>query len=304
MDPEVTGTADPETPNDPQPLAETAAPEPGATDPTPPAEPAKVESFINPADLPPELKPHWSSMHRAYTKAREEIKGDKATIDFMARYRSDPAFARQVVEEEARRMGLALATGSQPAATSNGTPAPATSAAEGVPPELVRTIEASLPPELKWMAPAQAAASWQATRALVAPLVQESQRAKQASRDAEFSRHAETLAASAPGWEEHEKTMTELLHFLQSPALEHPTFGSKLSILHGVVTKGAHARVAAAESMAAAARNRTTTGQSSRPVTPNIAEQVRQAPNNQSAIEIAARDAIERLKAQGVPIPA
>ncbi|HYE93731.1 MAG TPA: hypothetical protein VEA38_22050 [Terriglobales bacterium] len=306
MDPEVTGTAVEETPNDPQPSAETTAPETGATEQTPPAEAKPVESFINPADLPEELKPHWSRMHRAYTKAREEIKTREADIQFLDSYRRDPAVARQVLEAEARRLGLTLTTGSQPTSgQTNGTPAAATTAhAEGAPPELVKAIEDALPPELKWMAPAQAIASWKAAQTAVAPLAQKDQAKEHASRLAEYDRLAEELSATAPGWEEHEKTMNELLAYLRSPALSHPTFGSKLALLHGVVTKDARARVSAAESMAAAARNRTTTGQSGRSVTPNIADQVRQAPNTQAAIDIAAKAAIESLKAQGVPIPA
>jgi hypothetical protein len=98
--------------------------------------------------------------------------------------------------------------------------------------------------------------------------------------------------------------MNELLGFLRSPALTHPQFGSKLDLLHGIATGGARARVAAAESMAAAARNRTTTGQSGRSVTPNVAEQARSARTNQDAIDIAAKAAIESLRAQGVTLPA
>lgn len=298
---EVPGTAGEEIPNDPPP-AETTAPEPGTTE-TP--EPAKVESFINPADLPDELKPHWKSMHRAYTKAREEINASKADLEFLAQYRNNPEIARQVLQQEAARLGLTLSTGSQPAPQANGTPAPATSAyAEGVPPQLVKAIEDHLPPELKWMAPAQAAASWAATRMAVAPIVQKDQAREQGQREAEYDRLVTELTGLAPGWEEHESTMNEWLAFLRSSDLTHPTFGSKLAALHTLATGGARARVAAAESMASAARNRTTTGQSGRSVTPNIADQVRAARNNQSAIEIAAKAAIDELKAQGIAIPA
>jgi hypothetical protein len=302
MDPEVTGTATEVEPNDPQPSAETAVPEVGATAPTPATEPT-VESFINPADLPEELKPHWKSMHRAYTKAREEIKSRTEDIKFLDHYRSNPEVARQVLEAEARRLGLSLATGSQPASQTNGTPTATTSAnAEGVPPQLVKAIEDQLPPELKWMAPAQAAASWAATRLAVGPLVQKDQAKEKAAVVAEYDRLAEELSTTAPGWEEHETKMNELLAFLKSPALNHPSFGSKLALLHGVVTKDARARVAAAESMAAAVRNRASTGQSGRSVTPNITEQVLRAKRGDD-IQIAAQYAIDQLKAQGITLP-
>ena len=45
---------------------------------------SQEESFIDPATLPPELKAHWSKMHRAYTQALEGARGvqDKAsTVD-------------------------------------------------------------------------------------------------------------------------------------------------------------------------------------------------------------------------------
>jgi len=301
---EVPGTATEEIPNDPAPEPETTeTPEGGATE-TPPAEPAKVESFIDPSTLPPELKSHWSSMHRAYTKKLEGINARKGDLDFLDQYRSNPEVAKQVLQQEAARLGLTLATGTQPAASPNGSPAPpASPSGQGVPPELVKAIEDQLPAELKWMAPAQAAASWAATRMAVAPLVQESQQTKQATRQAEYDRLAGDLAATAPGWEEHEQTMHELLAYLKSPALTHPTFGSKLALLHGVVTKDARARVAAAESMGAAARNRTTTGQSGRSVTPNITEQVLKAKRGDD-IQIAADAAIAELKAKGVLLPA
>ena len=304
MDPEVTGTAtEVETNDQALETPETAAPEVGATE-TPEA-PAKVDSFINPSELPEELKPHWSRMHRAYTKGREEINAGKADLEFLSRFRSDPAFARQVVQQEAARLGLPLTAGSQPASQTNGTQAATTPAhAEGVPPELVREIEDALPPELKWMAPAQALASWRATQRAVAPLVQESQQTKHAARLSEYDRLAEELSASAPGWEEHEKPMNELLAFLRSPALTHPTFGNKLALLHGVVTKDARATVAAVTRMGDAVRNRTSTGHSGRSVTPNIAEQVRSAKNNDEAMRLASQHAIETLKAQGITLPA
>jgi hypothetical protein len=303
MDPEVTGTATEVIANDPPETVETAQPEVGATAPTPATEPT-VESFINPADLPEELKPHWKSMHRAYTKAREEIKSRTEDIKFLDQYRSNPEVARQVLEAEARRLGLSLATGSQPTnGQANGTETATTSAnAEGVPPQLVKAIEDQLPPELKWMAPAQAAASWAATRLAVGPLVQKDQAKEKAAVEAEYDRLAEELSTTAPGWEEHETKMNELLAFLKSPALHHPTFGSKLSLLHGVVTKDARARVAAAESMAAAVRNRASTGQSGRSVTPNITEQVLRAKRGDD-IQIAAQYAIDQLKAQGITLP-
>lgn len=303
MDPEVTGTADAIEPNDPQETAETTAPAPGATDPTPTDTPAKVESFINPADLPDELKPHWSRMHSAYTKAQNANRDGKADIDFMTRYRTDPAYARQVVEQEARRLGVTM--GSQPASQSNGTPPATTSTTEGVPAELVRAIEDQLPPELKWMAPAQAAASWHATKAMVAPILQKDQIRERTAYAEKVNTARAELDGVAPGWIDDNKTdIHELLTFLSDDTqLHHPKFGNKFAVIHNVLTGGARATANAAERMAAAARNRSTTGQSSRPVTANVSEQVAKARNNSEAIALASKAAIESLRAQGVALP-
>lgn len=302
MDPEVNGTATEVVPNDPLPQAETAAPESGTTEPTPQAEPAKVESFINPAELPDELKPHWSRMHSAYTKALNATREGKADVDFMSRYRSDPAYARQVVAQEAARLGVSL--GSQPTGQTNGTPPATTSTTEGVPAELVRAIEEQLPPELKWMAGAQAAASWHATKAMVAPLIQKDQIRERTAYAEKVNTARAEVDGIAPGWiEDNKNDINELLTFLSDDTqLHHQKFGNKFALVHNVLTGGARARVAAAESMAAAARNRTTTGQSSRSVIPNITEQVLKAKRGDD-IQIAAQYAMEQLKAQGITLP-
>lgn len=308
---DVPGTATEELPNDPAvdetPPDTTETPADGATESTP-AEPAKAESFIDPSTLPPELKSHWSSMHRAYTKKLEALNGRKGDLDFLDQYRSNPDVARQVLQQEAARLGYTLATGTQPAnGHTNGSPAAATSApAEGVPPDVLKAAQEMLPPELQWMAPYQAALAWRTARMATAPLVQESQQTKQAAYLEKVREARSAVDGIAPGWlEDNKADFSELLAYLSDDnRLDHPKFGNKFTLLHGVLTGGARARVQAAESMAAAVRNKSTTGQSGRSVTPNIADQVRNAPNNTAAIDIAAKAAIESLKAQGVPVPA
>ena len=56
--------------------------------PTPDA--SQDESFIDPASLPPELKPHWSRMHRAYTQALEGARGVQDKASTVDRFYSDP----------------------------------------------------------------------------------------------------------------------------------------------------------------------------------------------------------------------
>ena len=281
----------PPAPNDPEPEPEPApAPAPGAT-PTP-------ESFITPADLPAEIKPHWARMHRAYTKKLEEFRGaaDKAAL--IDRFWADPTFARQSIEQWAQQQGVTLTFG-------DGTTAarPTTTGTAGVPADFIAAVEAELPPELKWMARPLAASTWKAQGHLIAPFIKET-RAKEASgRTAEYDEMAEELTATAPGWEAREDEMAELLDFLRGPEMRSRRWGSKLQLLHGLVTGNASATREAVRRMGEAARSRTATGVPGRSTAPNIAERVRVAKTDHDAWKLAAEHAVEELRSHGVAVP-
>lgn len=297
MSDDVLGTAEGEPVADPgvetAPASDTATPPAGATDPTP----SDPESFVDPSTLPPELKAHWRRMHGAYTKRLEEIRARKADTDLVDRYRSDAEFARQFLASEAARLGLTLGGAPTPA------PAPTPAATPGgIAPELVAAVKANLPPELQWMAPAIAAASGAAATSATAPIVKRTQDTEAAARAREWDELADELTQSAPGWEAHEKDMTELLAFLQSPSMRDKRFGSKLSLLHRLVTGDAAATATAVRRIGEAARGRTVTGQSGRSTAPNVHEQVRNAPSNAAAWDIAAKAAIEEARAKGLAV--
>lgn len=277
---------------------DTAAAEAGATA----QQPTQPESFINPAELPEELKPHWRRMHGAYTKRLEGLNQRKADLELIDKFRSDPAFAQELLRYEAQRLGLSFApvTG-QP----NGTPSPAsqTAGTDEVPPRLVEAVKTRLAPELQWMAPSLAAAQWAAHLETTRPLMQRSQAQEQATRQREYEGWAEKLTESAPGWEQHEDEMTELLNFVKSPALHHKRFGSKLELLYRAVTGEATATQAAVERMRQAGRARVTTGQPGRTTTTNVTDRVRQATSHHDAMKVAAEEAERELRAQGLPVP-
>ena len=281
----------PPAPNDPDPEPEPAPVPPGATPPT--------ESFINPADLPPEIKPHWSRMHRAYTKKLEEFKGaaDKAAL--IDRFWSDPAFARSSIEQWAQQQGVALTFGDGATTTVR----PTTTGAAGVPADFIAAVEAELPPELKWMARPLAASTWKAQGHLIAPFIKETRAKEASSRTAAYDELAEELTATAPGWEAHEDEMAELLDFLRGTEMRSRRWGSKLQLLHGLVTGNASATRYAVRRMGDAARNRTVTGVPGRSTAPNIAERVRGAKTDQEAWKLAAEHAVEELKSHGVAVP-
>ena len=283
---ELPGTAGEELQGDP--IPETPAPSPGTT--------APVESFINPADLPPELKPHWSRMHSAYTKALDKTKGDRDAGDTVRRFWSDRQFAEDSIRQWAQQNGVQISFG----AASPAQPTPGTSQ---IPQELVAAIQTELPAELRWMAPALAASTWKAQATVLAPFLQQNQQDRLAARTATYEELASELTETAPGWEEHEDTMNELLDFLQGPNLRHRQFGSKLAVLHAIVTGNASATRDAVRRIGEAARNRTATGGPGRSTVTNIAERVRGARSNDEAWKIAAAHAVQTLKESGVSVP-
>lgn len=265
---------------------------------------AKVESFIDPATLPAELKPHWSSMHRAYTKRLEALRGREADLDFLDAYRKSPDVARQVLAQEAARLGLALTPlTADGATTTTQKPGASTAGATGdVPREFIEAMAARLPAELRWMAPAVAPAFWAANQAALAPIVQRTRDQEVSARTRELEELEAELTQMAPGWEAHEADMKALLKFLAGPELRDRRWGSKYALLHRLVTGDATATTEAIRRMGQAAQSRTTTGTPGRTTTSNLADQIRGAKNDREAWDIAARAAVDQLKAQGVTV--
>lgn len=276
--------------------ADTAAAATGATDQTKPA-----ESFIDPKDLPAELKPHWSRMHRAYTKALEKTRGagDKAAL--VDRFWSDPDFAKQSIESWAQQHGATLTFGDGSSHSARSA-APA-GGASGVPADFIAAVEAELPTELKWMARPLAASTWKAQGHLIAPFIRETRQKEASTRTAEYDTLAEELGEVAPGWEAHEDEMAELLDFLRGSEMRSRRWGSKLQLLHGLVTGNASATREAVRRIGDAARSRTATGVPGRSTAPNIAERVRGAKTDQEAWKLAAEHAVDELKSHGVAVP-
>lgn len=302
---DVTGTADVEVPVDQptdQPVADTTAATPGATDTTTAAKPAAPESFINPSELPEEIKPHWTRMHRAYTKALEKFNGRRADHDLLDNFRGNESFALDLLRAEAQRRGLQL-TPVNGQTTPPAAPAP-TRSADGPPARVVEAIRARLDPSLQWMAESLAAGQWEAAQESMRPIVEKDRAKETASREQEFGGLAAKLSESAPGWEAHEDDMNALLDWIKSPSMTHPQFGDKLTFLYNAVTGGSVAKRQAIQAMSDAARNASRTGQSARPIATNVTDRVMKASNHHDAVKIAAEEAIRELRAAGHVIPA
>ena len=282
-------------------VPETPTPEPTAAATPPASDDPFDRPFVNPAELPDELKPHWKSMHRAHNKKLDELRAHKSDLDMLNKFRSDPAYARELLQFEAARLGLQIASpGAQPTAQ----PDPqARQDGEAPTPQLVAAVKARLDPSLHWMAESLAAAGMEAAKLTTKPLVEKDRAKELAARDAEWGALSGKLTETAPGWEAHETDMNALLDWLRSPSLRHDQFGDKLTFLYNAVTGGAAAKAQAIRAMGDAARNATRTGQTSRATLPNTAQRVREAKTPREAMQVAVEAAEQELRASGHQIP-
>ena len=280
------------------PSTDTTPPAEGTSTETPPQKPAE-ESFIDPSTLPEELKPHWKRMHGAYTKRleglrsdRQALEDDKEKIDLVTRFRSDPAFAVEVIRQEAQRLGYSFLPASGNAAVAT----PSTGTGDTPPPQFVEAVKQNLSPELAWMAPSIAQASWAAVKVAVTPLVTENREEKRKVIEQQYDEMAGKLSETAPGWEQHEEEMSDLLDYLKSSSVVHPKFGAKLSLVDNLVTSNASATASAVRRMGEAGRSRTATGQSARSTVSSIEDTVRKAKTDDEAWDLAGKFAVESLK--------
>lgn len=260
-------------------------------DPDPQTQAAQPESFIDPGSLPEELKPHWQRMHATFQKRMNEFKASKEKVEAYDRFMDDPEYARATIMQYAPQLGVQLAQAAQ-----NGQAAP--NAGQGrssdVPPQILETVRNRLPAELQWMAEIQAATVWEATKALMTPYLQEQRKATQKQREAKYDELAGRLSEQAPGWESHEDDMDNLREFLQDKEqLEHPRWGNKLELLYNLATGNSLATRQAVNRMGAAARMKGSISTNSTRTSPNIVERVKNAKNDQEAMEIAAEAAMK-----------
>ena len=266
-----------------------AAPEPeGATKTT---DAPSDESFIDPSDLPEELKPHWKRMHRAFSQGMKSIKDTKEKAALVDRFNSEPEFARQAAMEVLQRQGFTV----QQAAAATGQAAGSTVTA---PRELVAAIQAQLSPELQWMAPSLANAQWASVQLTLGPYAKKQEDERQRSKEDAYEVSSEQLSERYPGWEEQEDDMNDLLTFLKSDQQTHRRFGSKLEVLFRIVNPSA-AIAEAQRRQAESARARTVTGRGTRQSGPDATERIRKAATEQEAWDIAAKEALAELERQG-----
>lgn len=262
----------------------------------------KEESFIDPSQLPDELKPHWKRMHAAYTKNREELKRGREAYGTIQRFYNDPEYQLQILQQAASQRGFRLASAVEQAQAAHANGQSATPAVQA-PADFVERIKGGLAPELQWMAPQLAASQW----AAIQPLIQERQQEKLASKTQELEQAEAEFTQQMPGWEAEEEDMNDVLEWLQGGSPKHQRWGNRYAALHKLtlILKGhnGHAVQEATNRMAEAARSRTTTSHVVRPAGDNYQDRIRKASTKHEAFELASQAAFEELKRQGVAVP-
>jgi hypothetical protein len=248
------------------------------------------EQFIDPKDLPDEIKPHWKRMHREYNKRLKDIKDLRSKSEVYDRFYNDPSYANNVLQEWAARNGLTLTRSGEVKQTQQ------SQQQAKAPPELVEHVKSQLSPELQWMAESQANSIWAAQQMMLAPLQRQQQERQLEARNAEYDKYAEELSETAPEWEDKEEEMTDLLHFLNGSEMNHRKYGNKLSLLYNVVTGNAAAISQATKRMVAGVKNKNTNGNRNVARTsPNLAERIKKA-SNRDAWDMAVQAALDQEK--------
>ena len=263
----------------------------------PAAQPAQQEqtflagATLDPTKLPPEIQPIFKKMQGAYTKRMQEAAEWKRQAEIVDRFRNDKDFGFQTVAQWAVQNGYSIAPVGQPHPQ-----AQPTQQQPGQPdPQIVEAFKKNLPPELQWMAESTAPALQAAVQSLLAPVVQQLQKTQQDTNrqvmEREWDTLAEELSNVAPGWEEHEPEMSELLDFLQGAQMKHPKYGSKHQLLYNLVTGNAAATAQVTRRMQQAATNRPASGMTTGRTTNNLQDRIRQAKSSQDAFRLAAQAA-------------
>ena len=259
-----------------------------------PSQQQQQEAFFSDADVMerikanPELDHVFKKFQGAYTKKMQQAADWRQKADLVDRFNSDPATRRQILQQYANELSQAATPQAQAPQTNGST----------MPPEFVQAFKANLPAELQWMAEGQAKSFWQAQQIAMQPYLQAQQQQMTSNRATEWDDLAQQLP---PGWEEHEDEMADVLTFLESPALRHPVWGSKLQLLHRLATGDAQATTNAIERMGAAAQNRVTgRGGAGQRVEQNLTDRIMKTRSIRDAVQLAGRAAMEKLEGQGV----
>jgi hypothetical protein len=236
-------------------------------------------------------------MHGTFNREMSKIKDSKKKIEDYDRFMSDPEYARQTILAYASQLGLTVTeaqAAAQYVASAPRTSQPVKSA--DVPPDLIQAVKERLAPELQWMADSIASAHWAANKVTLAPVLRRFEEDHKTRVDKEYGELEEELSLKAPGWEEKEEEMDQMLTFFQDKnKFRHPIYGSKLELLHNLVTGNTRATQEAINRFSHAARNRSGISSVGRQSVPDISEKIVKAKTEQEAWDIAAGAALKTV---------
>lgn len=190
------------------------------------------------------------------TVSAEQIAGWRQRAENYDRFANDPEFARQVLLARAAQLGLQIQEPPQRQVTP-----------QGPPPDYVEMVKETLEPQMQFLAPQIAKATWAATQQAIEPLRQQQQAQQSQKQQETYDSMARELASEVPGWEQHEEDMLELLNFIKGSLnggpMTHKKHGSMLKVLYNMATGNAAARSEVGRRMQQAVRNQTRTSTAS-----------------------------------------
>ena len=258
-------------------------------------DPSQIDALNVSEDVKAQLKATWKRMHGGYTKALQRSKGAQEAAELVNRFNTDADFAQQVLQTRAQQLGLTLGKPDAKAADSmtQGVKAPA---------ELVEAMRGELPTEMQWMAPMLAKVFVLGQQQSSAPTnerLAQLEAERQAQRDQESSSAWEAAEAEMdekyPLWREQEDDLVALANFITGDRLTHPKYGNKIELVFKLLNGDTMARGEVARRMSQGARNRITTGSTSRVNQDNTQELIKKAKTPQEKWKIAAQAAVEHL---------
>ena len=263
------------------------------------AQPQQEESFVDPSTLPPELKAHWSRMHQAYTKTREELKRGREAAQIIQRFHEDPQFAEQALIQRAAQLGYQVVRPGQNGQTNGGYAAQNQQGGQ----EYVEELQQTLKPELQWLAPELAPGVSRlvdkAIQQALQPFVQQQTQAQYQHASAEYDKWEAQLTEKYPHWVEHEDTMDQIRAWWQSPRMDHPQYGNKLEWLYKMATEQQSSVSQAVQRINQAGKNRSSFSHTPSHTVPNVHERVEKAQTDEEAWEIATKHGLEMARRRG-----
>ena len=271
---------------------------------------AQEEHLIDPATLPPELKPHWKRMTRAYNERLGELRtreqqasSFREKAELVDRFYNDPQYAAQTLLAMAPRLGLTVTQ-------ANGQPLPFTlpgaqqqTQGSDVPEHIMQAAKQAVAgdKDMEFIAPVIAKAAWAITQAETAGLKQAEQQRTEQARTSEFQAAVDELEEEGVTWREAERDMEGFFQFLKSAAsgqgpLRHPKYGNFLKILYQGATGNKDAQVQAGKRLQQAFQSKTVTSTPTRNNQPDVQRQIKEAKSSEEKWQLAMRDAVRQAR--------